>query len=136
MRRGFTLIELGVTIFIIAVIGAVVLTGLVSYRQKAQLLFQQKIIEQSLLEAKQTALTRRRDVDVLFFDNGFTVQTDDEILMEHKLPKPFSVSALRLGYNAAGNPRFAGTLYLYRRGRAAAKMTSAVGNGILTWTRQ
>ena len=135
-KAGFSLVELGITVFIITIISAVVLTGLSHYRQKAQVVFQQKIIEQSLAYAKQTALAKQDNVDVLFFDNSFTIQTDDEILEERKLSKPFSVSSLRLGYNAAGNPRFAGTLYLYRQGRIVARMTSAVGSGILTWTRQ
>ena len=136
MRRAFTLVELGVTIFVIAVIGATVLTGLSHYRQALQRNVMQGTIDMSLSLAKQEAMTQRCNVDVLFFDNGITVQTDDEILKELKLPKPYTVSSLRLGYNAAGNPRFAGTLYLYRQGKTAAKMTSAVGNGLITWTKQ
>ncbi|GBR76194.1 hypothetical protein NO2_0786 [Candidatus Termititenax persephonae] len=81
-------------------------------------------------------MTQGRNVDVLFFANGLTVQADDGALQELTLSKPFTVSSLRLGFNAEGNPRFAGTLYLYRRGKPAAKMTVAVGSGIITWTGQ
>ncbi|MDR2428356.1 MAG: prepilin-type N-terminal cleavage/methylation domain-containing protein [Candidatus Margulisbacteria bacterium] len=136
MRKGFTLVELSLTIFIIALIGAAALTGLNHYRQKAELRFQQGIIEEHLLLAKQEALTRQRDIDLLFLEKGFTVQSSRGVLREVTLAKPFTVSSLRLGFNADGNPRFAGTLYLYRRGQAAAKMTVAVGSGLITWSPQ
>jgi prepilin-type N-terminal cleavage/methylation domain-containing protein len=136
MRKGFTLLELSLTIFIIALLGAAALTGLEHYRQKAELRFQQGVIEEHLLLAKQEAMTQQRDVDLLFFEKGFTVQNSRGVLKEITLAKPFTVSSLRLGFNADGNPRFAGTLYLYRRGKAAAKMTVAVGSGLLTWSAQ
>jgi prepilin-type N-terminal cleavage/methylation domain-containing protein len=136
MRKGFTLVELSLTIFILALIGAAALTGLNHYRQKAELRFQQNLIEDQLLFAKQQAVTLQRDIDVLFFENGFTVQDSRGTLKEFTLAQPFTVSSLRLGFNADGNPRFAGTLYLYRRGQAAAKMTVTVGSGLLTWSAQ
>ncbi|GBR74460.1 hypothetical protein NO1_1631 [Candidatus Termititenax aidoneus] len=136
MRKGFTLVELSLTIFIIALIGAAALTGLDHYRQKAELRFQQNLIEEYLLFAKQQAVTLQRDIDVLFFENGFTVQSSQGILKTLALAKPFTVSSLRLGFNADGNPRFAGTLYLYRRSQAVAKMTVAVGSGLIAWSAQ
>ncbi|MDR1452922.1 MAG: prepilin-type N-terminal cleavage/methylation domain-containing protein [Candidatus Margulisbacteria bacterium] len=136
MRKGFTLVELSLTIFIIALIGAAALTGLEHYRQKAELRFQQGVIEEYLLWAKQEAVTRQRDIDLLFFEKGFTVQSSRGVLKEIALAKPFTVSSLRLGFNADGNPRFAGTLYLYRRGQTAAKMTVTVGSGLITWSPQ
>ncbi|MDR1324397.1 MAG: type II secretion system GspH family protein [Candidatus Margulisbacteria bacterium] len=136
MRKGFTLVELSLAIFIIALIGVAALTGLNHYRQKAELRFQQDVIEEYLLFAKQQAVTMQRDIDVLFFENGFTVQSSRGTLKELTLARPFTVSSLRLGFNADGNPRFAGTLYLYRRGQTVAKMTVAVGSGLITWSAQ
>ena len=132
--KGFTLIELGLTLFILLLLGAVSLTGLARYRQKSALRWQQEQITQDLLWAKNNALAQQRDTDIVFFADGYTIQTGRGALKEMKLAKPFTVSSLRLGYNSAGNPRYSGTLYLYRNTKTAAKMTAAVGSGLLNWT--
>ena len=135
-RRGFTLVELGVVFFILTMLCAVSLTGIIHLQQKNIIKIQQNNIEEDLLLARNTAKQQARDVDIIFFENGYVLQNNKGVLKEVTLSKPFTVSALRLGFNAEGNPRFAGTLYLYRGGKTAAKMTVAVGSGIITWTKQ
>ena len=134
VRKGFTLIELSLIFFILLLISTVSLTGLNAYRQKTVLRLQQEQITQDLFWAKNNALAQQRDTDIVFFDTGYTIQTGRGALKETTLPKPFTVSSLRLGFNSAGNPRFSGTLYLYRHNKTAAKMTVAVGSGLINWT--
>jgi len=134
-RRGFTLVELGVVIFILFMICAVSLTGIMHLRQKNIIKIQQSNIEENLLLARNMAKQQAQSVDIIFFDTGYVIQNNRGVLKEVTLPKPFTVSSLRLGFNAEGNPRFAGTLFLYHGNRTAARMTVAVGSGIITWTR-
>lgn len=129
-KKGFTLLETGLIIFILLWTGAAVLSGARSLRAKNLLKIQQNIIFSDLLAAKQRALAEQRDIDIVFFEQGYAVDAERAVV----LPRPFAVSALRLGYNAAGNPRYPGTLYLYRDGRAVARLTVAVGSGLLKWT--
>ncbi|MDR1997900.1 MAG: hypothetical protein LBQ83_06225 [Candidatus Margulisbacteria bacterium] len=134
-KKGFSLLELGLTLFILLLLGGAALTGLGSYQRRAALKFQQENISRELLWAKNYALTRFTDTDIIFFENTWVISAGGRELKNSTLPEPFTVSALRLGFNATGNPRYAGTLYLYRQGRAAAKMTVAVGSGLLKWTK-
>jgi type II secretory pathway pseudopilin PulG len=135
-RRGFTLVELGVVFFILAVICAISLSGFVHLRQRNIIRIQQNNIEENLLLARNTAKQQAQSVDIIFLDNGYVIQSSRGVLKEVTLPQPFTVSALRLGFNAEGNPRFSGTLFLYRGGKTVARMTVAVGSGIITWTKQ
>lgn len=133
-KRGFSLIELGVVFLILALISAISLTGVSQLRQKNNLQIQQNNIEEDLLLAKALAQSRYQNVDIVFFEDGYTMQAGDELKVK-VLPKPFTVSSLRLGFNSAGNPRFSGTLYLYRHGKSVAKMTVAVGSGLINWSK-
>ena len=135
VSRGFTLVELGVVFFILAMICAVSLTGMVHLRQKNVLKVWQNTIEEDLLFARNTAKQQAQSVDILFYETGYIIQNNQGTLKEVITSWPFTFSALRLGFNAEGNPRFAGTLYLYRSGKAVARMTVAVGSGIITWSR-
>ncbi|MDR2431018.1 MAG: hypothetical protein LBD99_02015 [Candidatus Margulisbacteria bacterium] len=131
-KKGFTLLEIGVGVFILLLSSAAGLTGALQLRAKNVLKIQQNLIVGDLLAAKQRALAARRDADIIFAGQGYTVQAGT--IREVILPRPFTVSALRLGYNPAGHPRYAGTLYLYRAGRPVARLTVAVGSGLLKWT--
>ena len=119
--KAFSLLEVLLTISILAVISILTINFITNYKKSVNIrLLQEKIMADMEL-AKTQAVASLKDVEIIFNDQGYYLQTSGEISKKIDLGRYFRVNYMKLGFTPAGSPKYAGTVYLFYRDEKIAK---------------
>ena len=133
MRKGFTLLEIIMTIAIVIMIATISINTVTKYAGKQNVHAQERIITADLKYALELAQTTDRDIRIIFDTQKYTITDSDAIKKTLYLNPGFTVSAQVFGYTPQGTPMYSGTLYLSYKKIIQSKLTVALGSGLLKW---
>ena len=113
---GFTLYELLVVIAIIAVLTAIVLPNLISWRESAKLRGAVNNLTGDLQMAKSQAIKQHMTVTVQFTANGYTItDADGRVFRDREMPAGITMDSSALpvtSFNSRGAPSATGSVVI------------------------
>jgi hypothetical protein len=134
-RKGSSLLELGIILFIVSLVIGIASTTVSGYRKIVLITNEQKMITADMDYLQTYAKAKHVDTDVLFYYNPYVLRAGDTVLKEVYLSKGFSTAPQHFGFTSEGASRYAGTLDLSYQKIEVGKLTVAVGSGLRQWKK-
>lgn len=134
MRKGFSLLEIMLSVSILAIFTGISLTAVSSYALHKQTQVQQNLITTDINYAKDLAQTLGLDSYIVFSADTYTIRAGQNT-KQIRLNPGYTLSPQQLGYTPQGTPKYSRTIFLYYHNKQLSKLTVAIGSGILKWQK-